>query len=322
LVFASRLPGLDGATAWLNVEALTMADLDGKVVLVDIWTYTCINWIRTLPYIRSWAATYGPQGLVVIGVHTPEFGVEHDVERVRRATHAMRVEYPIAVDNDYAVWDAFSNRYWPALYLADPGGRIRHHHFGEGGYDKTEEMIRRLLTDAGARSLPGEPAPVHPTGIEAQADWDNLRSPETYVGLARSEGFASPQDAVLDVPRMYSIPDQLSTNEWALDGNWRVGTEDATLTEPGGRIAYRFHARDLHLILAPPADGAPVRVRVRLDGQPPQDAHGLDVDYDGNGLVDEARLYQLIRQPGPINDHLFEIELVEPGLSALCFTFG
>jgi thiol-disulfide isomerase/thioredoxin len=321
-VFESRLPTFDGATGWLNTEPLTAADLHGKVVLVDFWTYTCINWIRTLPYIRSWAQTYGSHGLVVVGVHTPEFNVEHNVERVSRAAQTMRVEYPIAIDNNYAVWEAFANNYWPALYLADAEGRIRHHHFGEGGYEQTEAAIREHLARAGAVRLPDGPTPVEALGIEAPADWSNIRSPETYVGLARSEGFASPEGGFLDEPRVYSVPQRLSANQWALEGNWTLRTEDAVLNEPNGRIAYRFHARDLHLILAPSREGPPTRHRVRLDAQPPLDAHGLDVDHDGNGIVDEPRLYQLIRQVGPITDHVFEIELLEPGATALCFTFG
>jgi len=312
---------LDGANAWLNSEPLTPTDLEDKVVAVDFWTYTCINWLRTLPFLRAWADAYGPHGLIMIGVHTPEFGIEHDVERVRSAAHAMDVRYPIAIDNDYAVWSAFSNQYWPALYIADRQGRIRHHAFGEGGYERAEHVLRKLLEDAGANHLPAEPVPVEPHAFELPADWHNLRSAETYVGLARSSGFSSPEHVGFDEPRVYSEPSQLRVNEWALEGNWTLGREAGVSNDAGGRIVYRFHARDLHLILAPPAGGE-ARFRVRLDGEAPAEAHGLDVDEDGNGVVTEARLHQLIRQPGAIEDREFELEFLDLGAAALCFTFG
>jgi len=318
----SQMPGFAGATEWLNTPPLTPAELHGKVVLVDFWTYTCINWLRTLPYVRAWARAYAAVGLVVVGVHTPEFGVEHDVDNVRGAARTMGIEYPIAIDNDYAVWNAFANRYWPALYIADAEGRIRHHQFGEGGYEHSEGVIRHLLADAGADDLPDDPVPVEATGIELPGDWANLRSPETYIGLARAEGFAAPGDAVFGEPRLYTVPSRLHVNEWALAGTWTLGQEEAVVNEPNGRIAYRFHARDLNLILAPPARGASARFGVRLDGAPPREAHGLDVDGDGNGVVTEPRLYQLIRQSGDITDRLFEIEFLDPGVAALCFTFG
>jgi thiol-disulfide isomerase/thioredoxin len=321
-VFESRLPGFEGATGWINSKPLVTDDLRRKVVLVDFWTYTCINWIRTLPYIRSWAGTYGPHGLVVIGVHTPEFQVEHEVEGVRRAAREMRVDYPIAIDNEYAVWNAFANQYWPALYIADSKGRIRHHHFGEGGYEKSEQVIRDLLTDAWGNELPEALAAVSTDGIEAPADWNNVGSPETYLGLARSDSFASAGGAFSDVAQPYAVPDQLLVNEWALDGIWTIGREEALLIEPNGRIALRFHARDVNLILVPPGKGSSARFRVSLDGQPPNASHGLDVDDDGNGLVREPKLYQLIRQPGHISDRRFEIEFYDAGTSALCFTFG
>jgi thiol-disulfide isomerase/thioredoxin len=317
----SHMPAFDGANEWLNSEPLTPEALRGKVVAVDFWTYTCINWLRTLPYLRAWYAAYAASGLVVVGVHTPEFSVEHDVDNVRSAARAMGVEYPIAIDNDYAVWNAFANQYWPALYIADATGRIRHHHFGEGGYEPSERCIRHLLGDAGAVDLPGEPVSVDVRGIELPADWRHVRSSETYLGLARSEGFASLGDAEFDEPRAYDIPARLRRNEWALAGNWTLGREEAMSNEPNGRIAYRFHARDLNLILAPPPSG-PARFRIQLDGHAPGDAHGLDTDTDGNGTVSDARLYQLIRQPGAIDDRLFEIELIDAGASALCFTFG
>src|SRR6266576_443530 len=287
----SHMPSFEGANAWLNTEPLTADALRGKVVAVDFWTFTCINWLRTLPYIRAWANMYSDKGLVVIGVHTPEFGVEHDLDNVRRAVRAMGIEYPVAIDNDYAVWNAFANQYWPALYIADAEGRVRHHEFGEGGYDKSERVIRQLLTDAGA------------------------------VGLARSSGFASRGGAAFDEARLYEVPEHLHLNEWGLGGSWTVGREEATSNEPNGRIAYRFHARDLHLILTPPSGGS-VRFRVTLDGEPPGDAHGLDVDEQGEGAVSEPRLHQIIRQGDKIGDRLFEIELLDPGAAALCFTFG
>jgi thiol-disulfide isomerase/thioredoxin len=318
----ARLPEFTGATGWLNTAPLTPTGLRGTVVLVDFWTYTCINWIRTLPYLRAWSDRYGSHGLVVVGVHTPEFSIEHDVDSVRRAARDMRVEYPIALDNDYAVWDAFANQYWPALYIADTEGRIRHHHFGEGGYERSERVIRHLLADAKADNLPDGLAPVDASGIEAPADWHNVRSQETYVGLARSTGFASPGGGAFDETRVFTAPPRLHTNEWALTGNWTLRAEDAVLNEPNGHLTYRFHARDLNLILAPPSDDAPVRFRVQLDGQPPHRAHGLDVDDEGNGVVREPRLYQLIRQPAPIDDRLFDIELLDPGVAAFCFTFG
>jgi thiol-disulfide isomerase/thioredoxin len=317
----SRLPGFDGATTWLNTDPLTPADLAGKVVVVDFWTYTCINWLRTLPYLRAWAGTYADHGLVVVGVHTPEFGVEHDVDNVRRAVRDMGIEYPVAVDNDYAVWDAFANQYWPALYIADADGRIRHHHFGEGDYEKSEMVLRHLLEDAGVVDLPDD-AIVDVRGIEEPSDWHTVRSGETYVGYARSQGFGSPEGVAYDEPRVYTEPSRLRLNEWALAGDWTVGREEAVSNGPNGRIAFRFHARDLHLILAPPEKAASGRIRVLLDGQPPGDAHGLDIDEHGDGVVTEARLYQLIRQRGGIDDRQFEIELLDPGAAALCFTFG
>jgi thiol-disulfide isomerase/thioredoxin len=318
----NRMPGFEGATTWLNSEPIESATLEGKVVAVDFWTYTCINWLRTLPHLRAWADTYAEHGLVVIGVHTPEFEVEHDIENVRRAVREMDVRYPVAIDNDYAVWDAFANRYWPALYVADADAHLRHHNFGEGGYDKSERAIRQLLSDAGANDLPDAPVAIDPRGIEVAADWHDLRSGETYVGVARSEGFVSPGLPAVDEPRAYTAPPRLRLNEWALVGNWTLEREDAVCNEAGGRINYCFHARDLHLILAPPVAGGSARFRVRLDGTAPGDAHGLDVDVAGNGVVTEPRLHQLIRQTAPIADRQFEIEFLDPGAAALCFTFG
>ena len=316
------MPAFDGANGWLNTEPLTPSDLHGKVVLVDFWTYTCINWLRTLPYIRAWADAYAAKGLVVVGVHTPEFTVEHDIDNVRSAVRDMGIDYPVAIDNDYAVWSAFANQYWPAVYIADAEGRLRHHQFGEGGYEMSERAIRQLLADAGAVDLPDDPVPVEARGIEIAGDWHNVRSGETYVGLARAQGFASPGLAAIDEPREYTVPPRLHLNEWALVGDWTLGREEAVSNAANGRIAYRFHARDLHLILTPPTGRTSARFRVRLDGQAPGDAHGIDIDEDGNGVVAEARLYQLIRQRGDITDRLFEIELLDPGAGALCFTFG
>jgi thiol-disulfide isomerase/thioredoxin len=320
LPFQGHMHGFEGANDWLNSPPLAPTDLEGKVVAVNFWTYTCINWLRTLPYLRAWAEAYDEHGLVMVGVHTPEFTVEHDIEGVRRAARDMDISYAIAIDNDYAVWNAFANEYWPALYVADNQGRIRHHLFGEGGQERAEHVLRKLLVDAGALDLP-EPVQVEPRAFELPADWHHLRSPETYVGFGRSQGFASPEHLGFDEPREYTEPSQLRVNEWALAGNWTVGREAAVSNDAGGRIKFRFHARDLHLILAPPT-GSQARYRIRLDGEPPGTAHGLDVDEDGNGVVTEARLHQLIRQPAPIEDREFEIEFVDPGTAALCFTFG
>ena len=317
-----ELPSLGGATAWLNSPPLSAADLRGKVVLIDFWTYTCINWLRTLPYVRDWAEKYREHGMVVIGVHTPEFSFEHDLENVRRSARDMRVSYPIAIDNDYAIWDAFDNHYWPALYLVDAQGHIRSHHFGEGAYEQSEMMIQQLLAEAGIGGIDDELVSVDASGVEAAADWDSLRSAENYVGYERTEHFASPGDAVLDTPHVYAFPARFSLNQWALAGEWTVGEQTIALNAANGRIAYRFHARDLHLVMGRASRGTSVRFRVFLDGQAPGAAHGSDVDEQGNGTVSEQRLYQLIRQPGPIADRQFEIEFLEAGVEAFVFTFG
>ena len=316
-----HLPGFDGATGWLNSPPLTAADLGGKVVLVDFWTYTCINWLRTLGYVRAWAEKYADQGFVVVGVHTPEFPFERDIDNVRQAAQDMQVEYPIALDSDYAVWQAFSNHYWPAVYIADTDGRIRHHHFGEGGYEECERVVQQLLREAG-REVGDDLVSVADDGFEAQADWSNLESPETYLGYDQGQNFASPGGAKLDQPRTYVAPDPLRLNGWALSGDWTVERGASVLNGADGRIVFRFHARDVNLVMGPPARGTSVPFRVLVDGQPPRDAHGLDVDDQGSGTVTQQRLYQLIRERGAITDHIFEIAFLAPGAEAYCFTFG
>jgi len=315
------LASLGQATAWLNSAPLTAADLRGKVVLVDFWTYTCINWLRTLPYVRAWAARYKEQGLVVIGVHTPEFSFEEDIANVQRSVKQMRIDYPIAIDNDRAIWRGFANHYWPALYFLDATGQVRDHEFGEGNYEESEARIRQLLTDAGSR-IDGERAAVAADGIEVAADWGSLKSPETYVGSQKAENFRSPDGATTNTRQTYQVPARLRLNQWALSGEWTVKPEAALLHTGGGRIAYQFHARDLHLILGPAAQGMSVRFRVSIDGQSPGPAHGEDVDEDGNGTVREQRLYQLVRQPKPIVDRTFAIEFLDSGVEAFAFTFG
>jgi thiol-disulfide isomerase/thioredoxin len=317
-----ELPSLRSATAWFNSPPLTPADLQGRVVLVEFGTYTCINWLRTLPYVRAWAEKYRDQGLVVIQVHAPEFEFEKDLESVRRELKREGVNFPVAVDNEHAIWRAFSNQYWPALYFADAKGNIRHHKFGEGDYDQSETVIQQLLAEAGKGDVSGELVSVDGRGIEAAADWSNLRTPESYVGYERAEGFASPGGAAADRRRVYDAPARLKLNHWALVGDWTVGKQATMLHQAGGRIAYRFHARDLHLVMGPGAEGAEVRFRVLIDGKPPGAAHGLDVDAEGNGTATEQRLYQLIRQPQPIGDRLFEIEFLDPGVETFAFTFG
>jgi len=321
-----KFPGLDGAVAWLNSPPLTAEALRGKVVLVDFWTYSCINCLRSLPYVKAWAEKYRDQGLVVIGVHAPEFAFERNIDNVRKAAKDLGVTYPIAIDNNYAIWRAFQNNYWPAHYFIDAQGRIRFHHFGEGEYDKSEAVIRQLLAEAGHTDL-GKTAMAEPDshamqGVEMAADTDAVQSPETYVGYARGENFASPDGVKPDAVRDYSAPAQPRLNQWGLAGNWKVGEEQATLVKPDGRIVYRFHARDLHLVLGPGGDGKPVRFRVTIDGQAPGDAHGTDVASDGTGTVTGQRLYQLVRQSGSIHDRTFAIEFLDPGVQAYAFTFG
>jgi thiol-disulfide isomerase/thioredoxin len=317
-----ELSSLAKATGWLNSPPLTAAGLRGKVVLIQFWTYSCINWLRIQSYVRAWADKYQDRGLVVIGVHTPEFAFEKNVENVRWAAKALRVDYPIALDPDYAIWRAFNNQYWPALYFIDAEGDLRHHHFGEGDYVQSEKVIRRLLAEAGNGGIGNDLVTVDARGIEAAADWSRLKTPETYIGYDRSENFASPGGTAADRRRGYAAPTRLKLNHWALSGDWTVGKQAAVLHQANGRIIYRFHARDLHLVMGPGPTGAPVRFRVLMDGRPPGAAHGLDVDDQGNGTVTEPRLYQLIRQPKPIADRQFEIEFLDSGVEAFVFTFG
>jgi thiol-disulfide isomerase/thioredoxin len=317
-----ELPSLSGATGWLNSQPLMTADLRGKVVLVDFWTYTCVNWRRTLPYVRAWAAKYKDRGLVVIGVHTPEFSFEKDVDNIRWALKDMRIDYPVAVDSNYGVWRAFNNEYWPALYLIDAQGHIRHHQFGEGGYEQAERVIQQLLSANGAGGFMEGLVSVHPEGLEVAADLNTLRSPESYVGYDHEANFASPGGLSVDRPHTYAVPTRLRLNHWALSGDWTVAREAVVPNQANGRISYRFHARDVNLVMGPPARGSSARFRVLIDGRPPSAAHGTDVDEQGNGTVTEQRLYQLIRQSEPIVDRQFEIEFLDPGVEALDFTFG
>ncbi|MEA2703007.1 MAG: hypothetical protein QOD63_952 [Actinomycetota bacterium] len=317
-----HMPSLEGATAWLNSPPLTAESLRGQTVLVQFWTYTCINWLRTLPYVRAWAERYRDQGLVVIGVHTPEFPFEKDLGNVRRAAQEMAVDYPIAVDTDYSVWDAFANHYWPAHYFVDARGLIRLHRFGEGDYGTSESVIQQLLAESGADDVPDDLVSVDGQGAEAAADWNDLESAENYVGYERTDNFASPGGAQIDERHVYSTPGRLRLNQWALSGNWTMEAQATVLNEANGHITYRFHARDLHLVMGPTSRGTSPRFRVLIDGQPPGAAHGVDVDERGNGTLDQQRLYQLIRQPQPIADRQFEIEFLDPGVEALAFTFG
>ena len=316
-----ELAAFDRATEWFNSPPLTAAALQGKVVLVDFWTYTCINWLRTLPYVRAWSQKYQQQ-LVVIGVHTPEFPFEHNVENVRRAVKQMQIEYPVVIDNDYSIWQAFANQYWPALYLVDARGRVRHHKFGEGEYSTSEQAIQQALKEGGAPPATAGLVSIAGTGFEAAADWTTLRSPETYVGYGRSENFASPEDPRRDQPRTYRAASRLALNQWSLAGDWTFGRQATMLNKAPGQILFRFHARDVHLVMGPSRPGAAVRVRVSIDGQPPGAAHGLDVGEDGNGTVSDQRLYQLIRQRSPIVDRTVAIEFLDPGVEAFSFTFG
>jgi thiol-disulfide isomerase/thioredoxin len=316
-----ELASFEGATGWLNSPPLTPAGLRGKVVLVNFWTYTCVNWLRQLPYVRAWDGKYAGQGLVVIGVHTPEFGFEHDPDNVQRAVTARGIRYPVPVDSDYAIWLAYDNHYWPALYFADAQGRVRHHHFGEGEYQQSEMVIQQLLAEAGSGDVSHDLVSVDAPGVEAPADWASLRSPETYTGYDRAENFASPGGLVPGTAHVYAAPAELRLNQWALTGDWTIGEQPATLNAADGQISFRFHARDLNLVMGPAA-GTTVRFQVLLDGQPPGAAHGADADGEGRGTVTEQRLHQLIRQPGPITDRTVALTFLDRGVETFSFTFG
>jgi thiol-disulfide isomerase/thioredoxin len=316
----SELSSLTRATTWLNSQPLNDETLQGKIVLVEFWTYSCINWRRQLPYVRAWAEKYKDRGLVVIGVHSPEFSFEKVIDNIRWATKDMRIDYPIAVDSEHAIWQGFHNEYWPALYFVDAKGKIRHQQFGEGQYEQSERVIQKLLSETGIAGAGSTLVTLNPGGAEAQADWKHLQSAENYVGYDRTQNFAS--SATPGKSRVYSAPKHLSLNSWALSGDWTMGREALVLNQTGGRISYQFHARDLHLVMGPASQGSSVRFRVYIDGGPPGEAHGVDVDIDGNGTVRETRMYQLVRQHPPISDRRFEIELLDAGVQAFSFTFG
>ncbi|HEY4161777.1 MAG TPA: cytochrome c biogenesis protein DipZ [Dongiaceae bacterium] len=315
------LPDLSGAVQWLNSPPLTAQSLKGKVVLVDFWTYSCINCLRAIPYVRAWAEKYKDQGLVVIGVHSPEFAFEKNVDNVKKAVADLKITYPVAIDNDYKIWRAFDNEYWPAHYFIDAQGHIRHHHFGEGSYDESERVIQELLKEAGHSNMPGGIVSVNASGAEAASDQNDVQSPETYVGYERAQNFVSTGGAVQDASHVYTVG-QPRLNEWGLNGDWTIANQNATLNQKDGSIVYRFHARDLHLVLGPSADGKPVRFKVTIDGAAPGANHGTDTDADGAGTVTGQRLYQLVRQSGPVADHTFEIQFLDPGVQAYAFTFG
>jgi hypothetical protein len=310
-----HMPSFAGATEWLNSEPLGTAELRGHVVLVNFWTWTCINWLRQEPYVRAWSHGYRDDGLIVIGVHTPEFAFEHDIDGVRHATSERAIDYPIAIDNDYEVWNAFANHYWPALYFTDAYGIIRDQHFGEGRYERLERVIQKLL------GVEPQPLSVEGLGVEAPADWEHLSTPETYLGYWRSDQFASPQRPAMDDSRAYALPERLRLNHWALAGDWTIGAENVSLDQTGGTIAFRFHARDAHLVLSL-STREPIPFRVLLDGEPPGSSRGVDVDEDGHGLLREDRMYQLVRQRDAVDDRTLEITFLERGAEAYAFTFG
>jgi thiol-disulfide isomerase/thioredoxin len=312
---------LAGAVAWLNSAPLSSESLRGKVVLVNFWTYSCINSLRELPYIRSWATKYKDAGLVVIGVHAPEFGFEKERANVENAVRELKITFPVPIDSDHRIWRAFRNEYWPADYFIDAKGRIRYHHYGEGEYDKSEHVIQELLRENGATRFDAGMVRISADGAEAPPS-DDVRSPETYVGHARAEKFASPERLTRDSARIYSLPARPSLNQWGLGGSWNVGAESAVLQEAPGKIAFRFHSRDLHMVLAPSKNGKPVRFRVRLNGAGPGEDHGVDSNTDGAGELRQPRMYQLIRQKGGARDRLFEIEFLDSGAEAFSFTFG
>jgi thiol-disulfide isomerase/thioredoxin len=317
-----NLPPLSGATGWINSKLLTRADLRGKVVLVEFWTYTCVNWRRTLPYVRAWAEKYRQQGLIVIGVHTPEFSFEKDTNNVRRAIKELNIGFPVAIDNNYAVWFAFRNEYWPALYFIDARGRIRHYHFGEGSYDTSERVIQQLLDEMGVAGVPQDLVALTLTGAEAPADLANLESPETYLDYQRTHNFVSPGGPVADRQHVYFRPETLGLNEWALAGDWTMQPEADRSNTSGGLLVCRFHARDLNLVMGPAIPGGSIRFRVRIDGEPPGDGHGADIVGSGEGTITEQRMYQLIHQPGAITDRTIEIEFLNSGVEVFDFTFG
>jgi thiol-disulfide isomerase/thioredoxin len=316
------MPDLDGAIGWLNAAPLSRKSLRGKVVLVNFWTYTCINSIRPLPYLRNWAAKYQDAGFVVLGVHTPEFSFEQEPINVETAVRNLNVGFPVAIDSKYGIWQAFNNQAWPAQYLVDAKGRIRYHHFGEGDYGEMEHGIQELLKENGATGLTSDTTSVSGIGIEAAPDWTDERSPETYIGYRQAQNFASPEKVRKDSFENYSAPAKPSLNHWGLSGSWNVNAESAVLQAVPGKLVFRFHSRDLHLVLAPVNDAKPVRFIVRLDGAAPDENRGVDTAPDGSGEIREPRLYQLIRQKGPIVDGTFEIEFLDPGVHALDFTFG
>ena len=316
------MPDLSGAVGWINSPALSSKSLRGKVVVIDFWTYSCINCLRALPYVEGWAEKYKDSGLVVIGVHTPEFAFEKERANVEKAVRDLKITYPVAIDSDYKIWQAFNNQYWPAHYFIDGKGRIRYHHFGEGEYDESERVIQQLLKENGATSLSAGVINVTASGAEAAADNKNVGSPETYVGYKRAGNFASAEPVAKDSRKTYSPQPRLSLNQWALGGSWKVGEESAVLESLPGKIVFRFHARDLHLVLGPTKNGKPIRFTVKLDGTPPGDDHGADTDASGAGTVQGNRLYQLIRQKGPVEDRTFEIDFLDPGVQAFAFTFG
>jgi cytochrome c biogenesis protein CcdA/thiol-disulfide isomerase/thioredoxin len=316
------LPSLTGAVQWLNSPPLTAEQLKGKVVLVDFWTYSCINCLRSIPYVRAWAEKYKDQGLVVIGVHAPEFAFEKNIDNVKQAVAKLKIDYPVAVDNDYAIWRAFNNEYWPADYFIDAKGQIRHHFFGEGDYAESEKVIQQLLAEAGKGNMPTDVVSVNATGAEAASDSADVQSPETYIGFVRSENFASPGGAIGDKPHDYATGDLKQLNDWGLSGDWTVGGQSASLNKTDGAISFRFHARDLHLVLGPGVGGKPVRFRVTIDGAAPGESHGADIDANGDGVVTDHRLYQLVRQSGPIKDRTLTIQFLDPEVQAYAFTFG
>lgn len=324
IVGSSPLYGLTGATGWINSKPLDAKQLKGKVVLIDFWTYSCINCLRALPYMRAWADKYKDSGLVVIGVHTPEFDFEQQLPNVQRAVQKFGITYPVALDSHQTIWNAFHNEFWPAHYFIDAKGKVRFEHFGEGNYDTSERWIQQLLQERNSTAMPSAAAAVsvQGQGVEAASDSNDVGSPETYIGFGRAQHFASPGGFRMGMEKSYSVPANLGLNEWGFEGKWDDEMRRAVLTAAGGKIVFRFHARDLHLVLGPKADGKPVRFRVSIDGQSPGDMHGVDTDSEGNGVVTEHRLYQLLRQKGPVSEHTFTILFEDSGVQAFSFTFG